>query len=157
MDIMTAPTPRRPWSTPAPSPAAPARPSGYAELRPPAGAGGAPPSAAATTRFPSAAVFAAALEASSLGGAERARCHDGDAAALRELRVLLEENLTALRAVYEDQRQTIAKALRTVDSARAEIGALAQPDAPWVTALDQTRALIRAAFAEIAAEHAQRR
>ncbi|MEZ4359132.1 MAG: hypothetical protein R3B48_03055 [Kofleriaceae bacterium] len=105
-------------------------------------------SAAETTRFPSAAVFAAAMERP---GAP------GEAAALRELRALLEENLTALRAVYEDQRRTIGAALLRVDAAREEIRALGQGDAPWVSALDHTRALIRAAFAEIATQHAQRR
>jgi hypothetical protein len=114
------------------------------------------PSAAETTRFPSAAAYAAALEAQALASAEEHRAHTaGDSPiSLRELRVLLEENLTALRAVYEDQRRTIASALRAVDSARDELRALGQPDAPWIAALDETRGLIRAAFAEIAAHHA---
>jgi hypothetical protein len=134
MDIMTASSPRdRPLS-----PAA-------------------QPSAAETTRFPSAAVYAAALEdLPSMGGARRSSPADS-VLALRELRVLLEENLSALRAVYEDQRRTIASALRTVETAREELRGLGQPDAPWVAALDHSRALIRAAFAEIAAQHANRR
>lgn len=114
------------------------------------------PGAAETTRFPSAAAYAAALEASA---ERRARGDEGtaDAAALRELRLLLEENLSALRAVYEEQRRTIASALRHVETARDELGALSQADAPWVAALDQTRALIRAAFAEMAAGKPQQR
>lgn len=112
--------------------------------------------AAETTRFPSAAAYAAALEAQALASAEEHRGHSAVPAAvsLHELRALLEENLTALRAVYEDQRRTIASALRAVDSARDELRALGQPDAPWIAALDETRGLIRAAFSEIAAHHA---
>ena len=114
------------------------------------------PSAAETTRFPSAAVFAAALEASA---ARRTRGSNSpeDELALRELRLLLEENLSALRAVYEEQRRTIASALRHVETAREELRTLGQTDAPWVAALDQTRSLIRAAFAEIAAAQSQSR
>lgn len=143
------------------------------------------PSAAETTRFPTAAAYAAALEAQALAAADERRARSlsrpgsssslspasssagassssstgaaEHAVSMRELRVLLEENLTALRAVYEDQRRTIASALIAVDTVREEIRALGQPDAPWITALDETRGLIRAAFAEIAAHHATRR
>lgn len=107
-------------------------------------------SAAETTRFPSAAVFAAAIEASAARRARGTGSPDEEDG-LRELRVLLEENLTALRAVYEEQRRTIASALRHVETAREELRVLGQAEAPWVAALDQTRSLIRAAFAEIAA------
>jgi hypothetical protein len=138
MDLMTAPSQRdRSLSPPSPTP---------------------DPSASDTVRFPSAAAYVAALEAvSSKTRAESHAHHAESAAAMRALRVLLEENLSALRAVYEDQRRTIASALRTVDTARNELQALGQPDAPWVSALDQTRALIRAAFADLAAQHANRR
>jgi hypothetical protein len=114
------------------------------------------PQAAETTRFPSAAAYAAAPEAqASQRPAERLAERPAEpAVTLRELRLLLEENLTALRAVYEDQRRTIANALRAVDSARDEIHALGHAEAPWIAALDETRGLIRAAFAEIAAQHA---
>jgi hypothetical protein len=119
------------------------------------------PTAAETTRFPSAAAYAAALEIPANAPERRAATGlplSGTAVeaaiSLRELRALLEENLTALRAVYEDQRRTIANALRAVDTARDEIRALGQPEAPWIAALDQTRGLIRSAFAEIAAQHA---
>lgn len=105
------------------------------------------PSAAETVRFPTAAAYAAALEAQAASAGHAP-------VSLRELRVLLEENLTALRAVYEDQRRTIASALRNVETAREELRTLGQPEAPWIEALDQTRALIRGAFAEIAAQHA---
>jgi hypothetical protein len=149
------------------------------------------PSAAETTRFPTAAAYAAALEAQALAAADERRARlsrpgssaslsaasssgasspsssgpppgagspmGESAVSLRELRVLLEENLTALRAVYEDQRRTIASALIAVDTVREEIRALGQPDAPWIAALDETRGLIRAAFAEIAAHHVARR
>jgi hypothetical protein len=107
------------------------------------------PSAAETVRFPTAAAYAAALEAQAVASAAAAA-----PVSLRELRILLEENLTALRAVYEDQRRTIASALRNVETAREELRTLGQPEAPWIEALDQTRALIRGAFAEIAAQHA---
>jgi hypothetical protein len=141
MDPMTAPSPRdRPLSA-------------SSQL----GSSAAAPLASETTRFPSAAVFAAALEASPTARSERRPSQAETALAMRDLRVLLEENLSALRAVYEDQRLTIANALRTVDSARDELRTLGQPEAPWIAALDQTRALIRAAFAEIAAQHANRR
>jgi hypothetical protein len=137
MDLMTAPSQRdRSLSPPSPTP---------------------DPSASDTVRFPSAAAYVAALEAVSKTRAEGYAHHAESAAAMRALRVLLEENLSALRAVYEDQRRTIASALRTVDTARNELQALGQPDAPWVSALDQTRALIRAAFADLAAQHANRR
>lgn len=108
------------------------------------------PSAAETVRFPTAATYAAALELAQ----ERADKVSPEVS-LHELRLLLEENLTALRAVYEDQRRTIASALRNVETAREELRALGQPEAPWTVALDQTRSLIRAAFAEIAAQHAR--
>jgi hypothetical protein len=119
------------------------------------------PAASETTRFPSAAAYAAALEAQASAPERRAGTSAPlagsaveAAVTLRELRLLLEENLTALRAVYEDQRRTIAGALTAVDAARDEIRALGQAEAPWIAALDQTRGLIRAAFAEIAAQHA---
>lgn len=114
------------------------------------------PSAAETTRFPSAAVFAAAIEASA---ARRARglAEPPDQESLHELRVLLEENLSALRAVYEEQRRSIASALRHVETAREELRALGDAEAPWVAALEQTRSLIRAAFSEIAATQAATR
>lgn len=122
------------------------------------------PAASETTRFPSAAAYAAALEAQAIALDRRgasggpvalgaAAASNESAAALRELRLLLEENLTALRAVYEDQRRTIANALVAVDTVRDELRALGQAEAPWIAALDQTRGLIRAAFAEIAAQH----
>ncbi len=113
------------------------------------------PSAAETTRFPSAAAYAAALEASAARRAGGEVLADDEA--LRDLRVLLEENLSALRAVYEEQRRTIASALRHVETAREELRTLSQADAPWVAALDQTRSLIRAAFAELAAPQTERR
>ena len=140
---MTASSHRdRPLSSarPAARPAASSAALSASALPPSAG-----PSAAETVRFPTAAAYAAALEAQAAADAP---------VTLRELRTLLEENLTALRAVYEDQRRTIASALRNVETAREELRTLGQPEAPWIEALDQTRALIRGAFAEIAAQHA---
>jgi hypothetical protein len=115
------------------------------------------PSAAETVRFPTAVAYAAALEAQAVAAANGrpgTRGIDDAPGSLRELRILLEENLTALRAVYEDQRLTIASAVRNVETVREELRLLGQPEAPWIQALDQTRSLIRAAFADIATQHA---
>lgn len=77
---------------------------------------------------------------------------------LRELRELLEENLTALRSLYEEQRRALSLiAQETGAPADGELRALMRPDAPWVHALDETRQLIRAQFLEIAAMHVRNR
>jgi hypothetical protein len=76
---------------------------------------------------------------------------------LGELRELLEENLAALRAVYEEQRRTISQLMQEPGAPIAELHALIRPAAPWVTALDQTRQLIRSQFLEIAAGHVRSR
>lgn len=150
METMTASSPRDRPLSPRPNPRSEPRPAPRsaplsAALSASALAPSAGPSAAETVRFPTAAAYAAALEAQAAAEAP---------VSLHELRSLLEENLTALRAVYEDQRRTIASALRNVETAREELRALGQPEAPWIEALDQTRALIRGAFAEIATKHA---
>jgi hypothetical protein len=72
---------------------------------------------------------------------------------LAELRGLLEENLAALRAIYEEQRRAISLYMQDAHAPVAELRALMQPSAPWVAALDQTRQLIRASFLDVAAVH----
>lgn len=70
---------------------------------------------------------------------------------LRELRDLLEEHLSALRAVYLEHRQVIGLHMQEPTAPLEELRALASPQAPWVQALDETRQLIRSSFLEIAA------
>jgi hypothetical protein len=72
---------------------------------------------------------------------------------LAELRGLLEENLAALRAIYEEQRRAISLYMQDADAPVAELRALMQPSAPWVAALDETRQLIRSSFLDVAAVH----
>lgn len=69
---------------------------------------------------------------------------------LRELRDLLEEHLSALRAIYLEHRQVIGLHMQG-PAPLEELRALASPQAPWVAALDETRQLIRSSFLEIAA------
>lgn len=76
---------------------------------------------------------------------------------LRELRDLLEENLAALRAIYEEQRRAVSLFMQEPEAPTAELHALIQPSSPWVAALDQTRQLIRSQFLEIAAVHVRAR
>jgi hypothetical protein len=76
---------------------------------------------------------------------------------LRDLRDLLEEHLAALRAIYEEQRRALSLFLQESGAPAEELRALMQPGAPWVSALDQTRQLIRAEFLEIAASHVRAR
>lgn len=76
---------------------------------------------------------------------------------LRELRELLEENLLALRSIYEEQRRALSLFLQESSAPAEELRALMQPSAPWVHALDQTRQMIRAQFLEIAAMHVRAR
>ncbi len=76
---------------------------------------------------------------------------------LRELRELLEDHLTALRSIYEEQRHSISQVLQDGAAPIDELRALMQPSAPWVSALDQTRQLIRSQFLEIAAGHVKAR
>jgi hypothetical protein len=76
---------------------------------------------------------------------------------LRDLRELLEENLAALRALYEEQRRAVIGFMHEERAPLAELHALMQPSAPWVAALDETRQLLRAQFLEIAAIHVDAR
>src|SRR5688500_2691298 len=70
-----------------------------------------------------------------------------------ELRELLESNLLALQALLEDHHRTLEARLRTVDvlrgELRAELRALGSPNAPWVQALAETRALLYVALREV--------
>ena len=69
---------------------------------------------------------------------------------MKELRELLEENLAALRALYEEQRRFLIGCMEE-GAPVAELHALMRQDAPWVAALDETRQLIRTQFLEVAA------
>jgi hypothetical protein len=71
---------------------------------------------------------------------------------LGELRRLLERNLADLEAAYDDQRRTITSAMTAIDAARE---ACAYSDAAWVAKMDETRARIREAFAEVVASHSR--
>lgn len=70
-----------------------------------------------------------------------------------ELRDLLEANLGALHALLDEQRRMIADTVRAVDGMRAELRAelraLGDGHAPWVKALDETRALLYVALKEL--------
>jgi hypothetical protein len=76
---------------------------------------------------------------------------------LRDLRDLLEENLAALRAIYEEQRRSVSLFMQESCAPVVELHALIQPSAPWVAALDETRQLLRSQFLEIAAIHVDAR
>lgn len=70
---------------------------------------------------------------------------------LRDLRELLEDHLAALRSIYLEHREVIGLHLQGSAVPLEELRALASPQAPWVSALDETRRLIRSSFLEIAA------
>lgn len=69
-----------------------------------------------------------------------------------ELRDLLEANLQALKALHEEHQRMIELGLRSLDSAsdlRRELRAIGGPQAPWVKALSETRALLFVALREL--------
>lgn len=76
---------------------------------------------------------------------------------MKELRELLEENLAALRALYEEQRRFLIEQMQEPGAPIAELHALMRQDAPWVAALDETRQLIRTQFLEVAASRVSNR
>ena len=71
----------------------------------------------------------------------------------RELRQLLETHLLAMQALLEEQQRTLDQTLREIDTVRAdlqaELRALADARAPWVTAMAETRALLFVALREL--------
>lgn len=90
-----------------------------------------------------------------------------------ELRELLESHLSALQALLEEQRRTLEKSMRAVVHARpfaagmsdpvsraeraallGEVRALGDHRAPWVKALEETRALLYVALQEVVAGEA---
>lgn len=78
-----------------------------------------------------------------------------DASALREL---LEANLQALHALHGEHRQMVHAVLRVIDAdqtaLRDALRAIASRRAPWVQAMEETRALLCVALRElIAADH----
>jgi len=70
-----------------------------------------------------------------------------------ELRDLLEANLQALHALHAEHRRMLELSLRTIDGACAELRrdlqTIANPRAPWVHALTETRALLFVALREL--------
>jgi hypothetical protein len=70
-----------------------------------------------------------------------------------ELRDLLEANLQALQALHEEHQRMIHLSLRAVDIAdldlRAALRAIGSRRAPWVQAMQETRALLFVALREL--------
>lgn len=70
-----------------------------------------------------------------------------------ELRELLETHLSAMQALLDEHRRTMVRSLRALDGTRpellAELRALADHRAPWVKALEETRALLYVALHEV--------
>jgi hypothetical protein len=70
-----------------------------------------------------------------------------------ELRDLLETYLSAMEALLDEHRRTLLRGLRVTGDQRAEIlaelRALADHRAPWVRALEETRALLFVALREV--------
>jgi hypothetical protein len=70
-----------------------------------------------------------------------------------ELRDLLEANLQALHALHDEHRRMVDASLHTLDGMctglRGELRAIANPRAPWVRALSETRALLFVALREL--------
>ncbi len=70
-----------------------------------------------------------------------------------ELRELLETYLSAMEALLDEHRRTLHRSLRATGDARAELlgelRALADHRAPWVRALEETRALLFVALREV--------
>ncbi|HET9625644.1 MAG TPA: hypothetical protein VFP84_29970 [Kofleriaceae bacterium] len=70
-----------------------------------------------------------------------------------ELRDLLEANLQALRALHREHRQMIHASLRALDGEprdlRDAVLAIGSRGAPWVQAMEQTRALLFVALREL--------
>ena len=66
-----------------------------------------------------------------------------------ELRDLLEANLRALHAVFEEHQRTLAATLRRVTELEAEIRVLGTVEAPWVAAIEASRALLYVALREV--------
>lgn len=70
-----------------------------------------------------------------------------------ELRELLETYLSAMEALLDEHRRTLLRGFRVTGDARAEIvaelRALADHRAPWVKALEETRALLYVALREV--------
>jgi hypothetical protein len=73
--------------------------------------------------------------------------------AASELRELLESYLSAMEALLDEHRRTLLRGLRATGDARAELvaelRALADHRAPWVRALEETRALLYVALREV--------
>ena len=68
------------------------------------------------------------------------------------LRDLLETNLQALQALHDEHRRMLELNLRNLDHAsdlRREVRSLSSPRAPWVKALNETRALLFVALREL--------
>jgi len=70
-----------------------------------------------------------------------------------ELRELLEANLQALHALHAEHRRMIHTSLRATNAAdldlRNELRSIANARAPWVNAMEETRALLYVALREL--------
>lgn len=66
-----------------------------------------------------------------------------------DLRDLLEANLRALHAVLDEQHRALDGALRAVAQLRSDLRGLGSANAPWVAALQETRALLYVALREV--------
>jgi hypothetical protein len=70
-----------------------------------------------------------------------------------ELRELLEAYLLAMQALLDEHRRMLKRSLLAVDGPQpdllAELRALGDPRAPWVSALAETRALLYVALREV--------
>jgi hypothetical protein len=66
-----------------------------------------------------------------------------------ETRELLYTNLRALHAVMEEHAKALDATVRVVNQLRRDLQALGSANAPWVAALQETRALLYVALREI--------
>src|SRR5512138_3105061 len=62
---------------------------------------------------------------------------------------LLEANLRALHALLDEQHRALGSTLRAVSTLLSDLRALGSPNAPWVQALQETRALLYVALREV--------
>ena len=66
-----------------------------------------------------------------------------------ETRELLHANLRALHAVMQEHSRALDATVRVVNQLRRDLQALGSQNAPWIAALQETRALLYVALREI--------